>query len=136
MVLDKKYKLTLFPPIPEDKIYPLRSKMEKSFKCAVPDEYSKLFSITNGMLFDNVVFYGDKEQKRIDYELPSIFEINEVFERIGVGEKFIIGKWLNLLIIYDGLEMKYKIVSKINLMENESFTSIYELIKYLKNIVE
>lgn len=136
MILERKYRLTLFPPIPDSEVYALKSKMEKNFQCAVPDEYAKLFSITNGMVFDNVVIYGDKEQKRLDYEMPSIFEVNEIFDKLSIDEKFIIGKWLNLFIIYDGLDMKYKIVSKINLMENESFDSVHELISYIKSIIE
>ena len=99
-------KIICFKGVKEESLMQIKSMMEKSFLSFIPYDYLNFLKVSDGFLLKDVIFYGTIERKRINYNLPSVFEINKMLEKNNISEKFIIGKFLDMFIMFNNSNLK------------------------------
>lgn len=84
-------------------------------KAYIPDEYIEfLEKISDGLSIDGICLFGTIEQKYKSYVLPSLVNINSIFEDITfLLDYLIIGQFFSLYITYNYTSKQYELINLI-----------------------
>ena len=120
-MLDRLYKANacVFRPLSEKDLIDLRMVMAKKGLPPVPPDYLQFLTLTDGLIYNGLLFFGIKEHDRETsvYTYPSILSINEDFQkRNRRKDVLIIGEKDEDFIIYRPKEKVYQLMDRFDMI--------------------
>ena len=120
-MLDDLYKAEacIFKPVTEKDLRELRMNLAKKSLPPIPSDYLQFLSLTDGLIYNGLQFFGVKEHNRevSIYTYPDILSVNEDFQkrnrRIDI---LIIGEKDEDFITYRPKEKVYQLMDRFDLI--------------------
>ena len=130
-MLDKLYKANarIFKPVSELNLRSLRMEMAKKKLPSIPSDYIQFLTLTDGLVYNGLRFFGVKEHDRETYTYPNILSINEDFQnRNRRKDVLIVGEKDEDFIIYHPKEKVYLLMDKMDLIGDLNLPRFFDVI--------
>ena len=108
----------------------------------LPEEYQKFLMETNGFIVPPFEFYGTEifDRNDFNYRFPNVVEVNLPLVKNQnplIEQRVIIGSVFFDMIIFDGIDRKFKIMNRVNFETIKTFESFEKVLEYLQeNLTE
>ena len=106
----------------------------------IPEEYQEFLKKTNGLIAPPYEFYGTDtvDRKEYNYKFPNIIDANKPLLKNNnplIENRVVIGTVFFDMIIFDGLDKKFKIVNRVNFEIIKSFEKFKHLLEYVTETI-
>lgn len=119
-----------FAPAHSEDILATNAKMKGLLFAEIPAEYQNFLSLTNGIIYDGIEFFGCKPQIRSTYTFPDLIKINQPYSDYAYfSDKIIIGRISESFLVYDSVTCDYAMIDRLNLLtrsEQDSFAALFK----------
>ncbi len=119
-----------FAPAKAEDIEAINNKMKEFLFAEIPAEYKEFLSLTNGIIYDGIEFFGCRPQIRNNYTFPDLIKINQPYSEYAYfSDKIIIGRISESFIVYNSPSNDYAMIDRLNLLtrsEEDSFTELFK----------
>ncbi len=84
----------------------------------IPADYINFLMVSDGLIFKDLNFFGSLKRERLNYNFPSLFEVNQNFIQDRARTSFLIlGNMAEFLIGYDRTDKNYVLVDRFDLTD-------------------
>lgn len=119
-----------FAPARSEDILATNAKMKGLLFAEIPAEYQNFLSLTNGIIYDGIEFFGCKPQIRSTYTFPDLIKINQPYSDYAYfSDKIIIGRISESFLVYDSVTCDFAMIDRLNLLtrsEQDSFAALFK----------
>ena len=132
-LLDKLYNAhaRVFKPVGEENLRALRMKMAKEKLPALPPDYIQFLTLTDGLMYNGLRFFGVKEHDRemLSYTYPSLLSVNQDFiQRKRRKDILIIGEKDEDWLVYLPKQKAYQLVDKLDLVGDLNLPRFFDIL--------
>ena len=123
----------IFNPVSQDDLRALRMQMAKDKMVAIPAEYLKFLTLTDGFIYNGLRFFGVKshEREKAVYTYPSLIDVNKDFyNRNRRKDILILGEKDEDLLVYSPTQKTYQIMDKIDLIADLELPRFFDLVYF------
>lgn len=125
----KKDDAVFFEPVDERSLRFISSLLSSHRFPPVPVDYIALLKQTDGLCWNGVELYGTRANDReaLGYTLPGLIEANLEYQQVApMRGKLLLGRAAEELFVYDSLDQKYHIISRMDFSSSCSFPTFSE----------
>ncbi len=121
-----------FSPATKEEITLADNRFNDNIFAKIPAEYKEFLTISDGLIYDGIEFFGCQPHQRKKYVFPDIYTINKAYAQYSYFDsKIIIGRLSEGFIIYDAQNDVYTSTDRINLYTRQEEKSLYKLMLHL-----
>lgn len=106
----------------------------------LPVEYQEFLKITNGLILPPYEFYGTEiiERPEYNYRFPNVIEANIPLvknKNLLIEKRVIVGTVFFDIIVFDEMDLKFKIINRVNFEVIKTFEDFEKLLEYIEMTV-